>query len=182
VTAPAPTLSDAPTAPPVVVEDQYEDYFGFAKTEAYTLPDGKQQIFFQVMNEGQKTQFQKKISMDIHVNQQTRDTRIKTDVAGERRALITSSVTGWSLKQRNPQGQWVDAQFGNNGTPGDLLNQWLDKADPKIVEGLEDAIRKANPWLQQEMTVEQIDEEMSRLADLRAEVLKTNAKDAAFQG
>jgi len=177
-TAVPATANDAPILP--IADDQYEDYFGFEKTEVFTLPDGKQQIFFQVMNEGQKTRFQQKTNRDIHVNRNSQDMRIKADPAGERQALIESSVTGWSLKKK-VNGQWVDAPFSNNGTPGDELHKWLANANPKIVEDLEDAIRKANPWLQADMSVEQIDEEMQRLADLRAEVVKKNEKEAAFQ-
>jgi hypothetical protein len=161
-------------------EEQYEDYFGFDTTEVYTLPDGKQQIFFKVMNEGQKVKFQQKTNRDIHVNRASNDMRIKADPAGERQALIESSVTGWTLKKK-VGGQWVDAPFSNNGSPGDELHKWLAVANPRIVEELEDAIRKANPWLQADMTVEQIDEEIQRLHDLRAEVVAKNEKDAAFQ-
>lgn len=178
-TIPAPA-GDAPVLPSS--DEQFEDYFGFEQMQVYTLPDGKQQIFFQVMNEGQKSKFQQKTNRDIHVNRNSQDMRIKADPAGERQALIESSVTGWSLMRRRKDGQgWEPAPFSNNGTPGDELHRWLDKANPKIVEELEDAIRKANPWLQADMTVEQIDEEIQRLHDLRADVVKRNEKDAAFQ-
>ena len=179
MTIPAPA-GDAPVLP--TQEEQYEDYFGFDKTEVYTLPDGKQQIFFKVMTEGQKTKFQQKTNRDIHVNRGTNDMRIKADPAGERRALIQSSVVDWTLMRRNKTtGAWEKAPFSNTGSPGDELSKWLDSANPKIVEELEDAIRKANPWLQADMTVEQIDEELQRLHDLRAEVVKENERQAAFQ-
>lgn len=180
------TLPGIPAAPndvPVLApqEEAYEDYFGFAETKTFTLPDGKQQIFFQVMNEGAKTRFQQKTNRDIHMNRGTNDMRIKADPAGERAALIESSVVGWSLKRKNKAtGQWEDVPFSNNGTPGDELHKWLAVANPKIVEDLEDTIRKANPWLQADMTVEQIDEEIARLHDMRAEVVKKNEKEAAF--
>jgi len=178
VTIPAPA-GDAPVLP--TQDEQYEDYFGFDEQKVYTLPDGKQQIFFQVMNEGQKSKFQQKTNRDIHVNRGTNDMRIKADPAGERQALIESSVTGWTLKRRNKvTGQWEDAPFSNTGSPGDELHKWLNAANPRLVEELEDAIRKANPWLQADMTVEQIDEEIQRLHDLRAEVVTKNEKDAAF--
>lgn len=186
MTTPAPVIpvpaDDNPLAAAggLGADDQFEDYFGFEETGAYTLPDGKQQIFFSVMNEGAKTRFQQKINKDIHLNRATNDARIKTDPAGERKALIEESVVGWTLKVRNRQtGQWTDAAF-SKGSAGSELNKWLDKANPKIVEALEDAIRKANPWLNGDMTVEQIDEEMQRLADLRVEVVKERDRVAAF--
>jgi hypothetical protein len=167
------------TPPPVEVVE-YEDYFGFEETKTFTLPDGRQQIFFAVMNEGAKSKFQQKVNRDIHLNRATNDARIKTDPAGERRALIEESVTGWSLMRRNAaSGQWEPAPF-SKGSPGSELSKWLDKANPNLVEKLEDAIRKANPWLLGEMTVEQIDEEMQRLADLRVQVIEQQEKAAAF--
>jgi hypothetical protein len=167
----------------VLVEPEFEDYFGFSEVREFVLPDGKQKIFFKVMNEGDKAKFQKETNRDIHLNRTTNDARIKTDPAGERHALIHTCVTGWTLKKKNPtSGQWEDAPYGNNGTPGDLLGQWMSNANPRLVEALEDAIRKANPWLLGEMTVEQIDEEMQRLADLKVEIQKRQASEATFQG
>lgn len=180
---PLPISPDAqlPTAgvpAPVILED-YEDYFGFAQQVAFTLPDGKQQIFFAVMNEGAKTRYQQKTNKDIHINQQTRDSRIKIDPAGDRHALLDESIVGWSLKTKNNRGEWVDAPF-SKGTPGSELSKWLAVANPALIEKLEDAIRKANPWMQDDMTVEQIDEEIERLGELRKGVIEKSEKEAAF--
>lgn len=172
--------ADAPALPGL--DEQYEDYFGFDETQAFTLPDGKQQIFFKIMNEGAKTRFQQKTNRDIHVNRNSQDMRIKADPAGERRELIRASVVDWTLMRRAKNGSgWERAPFSNNGSEGDELTKWLNNANPKLVEDLEDVIRKANPWLQADMTVEQIDEEIQRLHELRANVVKENEKKAAFQ-
>jgi len=171
-----------PTAgiPAPVVHEEYEDYFGFAQQVAFTLPDGRQQIFFAVMNEGAKTRYQQKINKDIHINQQTRDSRIKIDPAGDRHALLDESIVGWSLKKRHPNsGEWLDVPF-SKGSPGSELSKWLGVANPAVIEKLEDAIRKANPWMQDDMTAEQIDAEIDRLSDLKKQVIEKTAKEAAF--
>lgn len=167
-------------AAPMENEVQYEDYFGFEEHHAFTLPDGRQQIFFASLNEGTKTKFQQKINKDIHLNRQTQDARIKTDPAGERHELIMASVTGWSLMRRNKAGSWEPVPFSGE-RPGSELHKWLQVANPVIVERLEEAIRKANPWLNADMTVEQVDQELERLTDLRKELVERDRRDADFQ-
>lgn len=181
---PTPELESGPpvvsgTAVPMVEEVQYEDYFGFESHHEFTFPDGLQKIYFTSLNEGQKTKFQQKINKDIHLNRQTQDARIKTDPAGERHELIHASVTGWFLKRRNKMNQWEDVPF-SGGRAGTELDKWLQIANPVIVERLEEAIRKANPWLMAEMTVEQVDEEIKRLEDLRKEIVAREQREADF--
>lgn len=156
---------ETPTENPAVIQVQ-EDYFGFGESQKFFFPDGVSFIEFQIMNEGQRREFQKKTNRDITFNRGTNDARIKADPAEERHALITSSVTGWNLVRN---GQPIPF---SKGTPGATLEQWLKVANPKIVDDLEFAIRKANPWMQAEMTVEEIDKEMARFAELREQVLE----------
>lgn len=161
---------------PAVVEI-YEDYFGFGDQQIFTLPDGKQTITFKVMNEGERSAFQKKTSRDIKFNRATSDAAIRADPAEERRELIMTSVTGWTLKRRGPSG-WTDAPF-SGGKPGSELDQWLKVANPKVIDDLEMAIRKANPWMQADMTTEEIDKEIDRLTDLRAQVAERERGESA---
>jgi hypothetical protein len=163
---------------PAVIE-VYDDYFGWGDAKEFTFPDGKQKIFFKVMNEGERKKFQQKTNRDIRFNQSTRDAHLKTDAAEERWQLITNSVTGWSLKRRNANGGWSDVPF-SVGSPGAELEKWLERANPKIVDDLEFAIRMANPWMQADMTVAEIDIEMNRLVELRkAQVEKERGEDAS---
>jgi hypothetical protein len=171
-------VREATIAPedPAVIEI-YEDYFGFGLQEEFVLPDGKQKVFFKVMNEGERTKFQKRTSKDIKFNRATNDAAIKADPAEERRELIMTSVTGWSLKMRTPQG-WVDAPFSTGSSNSDLA-KWLDKANPKIVDDLELAIRKANPWMQADMTLEEIQKERDRLDDLERQIQERERGEAS---
>lgn len=152
------------------IVEVYEDYFGFGETEKWFFPDKKQYIEFQVMNEGQRREFQKKTNRDITFNRASNDAKIKADPAEERHALITTSVTGWNLRRRTSKGL-EEVRF-SKGSPGAELEKFLAVANPKLVDDLEFAIRKANPWMQAEMSVEEIDKEMARLNDLREQVLE----------
>lgn len=158
--------SDNPAVTPV-----YEDYFGFGDSKEFVLPDGLQKIFFEVMNEGKRSKFQKKTSKDIKFNRASGDAAIKADQAEERHELLMSSVIGWSLKQRQLDGSWVDVPF-TTGSANSAFAKWLEVANPKIVDDLEFQIRLANPWMQAEQTVEEIDKELERLQELREQAVE----------
>lgn len=135
----------------------YDDYFGFASSEKWYLPDGKQYFEFEVMNEGKKSKFQKKTQRDVVLERQSGNARMKMDAAQERHELIKESVIGWNLYRGGQAVPFTDR----------ALNDWLSLTNPKLVEGLEKAIRKANPWLLAEMTVEDIDKEIENLQEMR---------------
>jgi len=152
-----------PEAPELPDDTQvFEDYWGVDAKERWYLPDGKQWFEFTIMNEGQKAEYQKKTSKDLRVQGRTGDALVSVDPAGERHMLIKSSVTGWYLMQKNPKdGTWEQAPFSTKA-----LDNWLTKAPPRIVEKLEFAIRMANPWLQQEMTLEQMREQRDQIEEM----------------
>lgn len=148
----------------------YEDYFGFGEEEKWFFPDKKQFITFQVMNEGQRKEFQSKTNKELRFNRASGDALVKADAAEERHALIISSATGWNLKRRRGS-SFEDVPF-SKGSKGATLEQWLVVANPKLVDDLEFAIRKANPWMQADMTVEEIDKEIDRFKELREQALE----------
>ena len=148
----------------------YEDYFGFDETLKYVLPDGKQYIEFKPLTEGDRVKYESKTSRDVKFNRKTDDAAIRMNPGEDRHALIVSSVTGWHMMQR-VGGTWQPVAF-TIGSQHASFNQWLLKANPKIVNELFETIRKANGWMIDEMTVEAIDEELKRLQDLRSIVLE----------
>lgn len=151
----APELRAAQGSNEVAVQ---ANYFGFQAREQFTFPDGITYIEFEKMNEGSKRRFQDKTSRDLVVERQSGNARMSVLQGTERHELIKACVTDWNL-------------IGPGGTPiaftKQLLDQWLSVADPMIVEDLEKAIRKANPWLLAEMTVADIDREIENLQEMR---------------
>jgi len=141
-----------------------EDYFGFQATERYTFPDGLTYVEFSVMNEGQKLKFQKATGRDI-VLQRSGDARMRMDPGSERHELIKTCIVDWNLTRN---GQLVPLNPRN-------LDDFLKLTNPRLVEEIEKAIRKANPWLLGDMKPadirQQIDdlEEMYRIAVEREE-------------
>jgi hypothetical protein len=170
---------DAARAAGVQVEQEvYEDYFGTQDViETFFLPDGKQYIQFRPMNEGARSRFQKMTNRDVVLERSTGNARMKVDPATERHELIVASVIGWNLMRKTDNG-WQPVTF-SSGSPGANLEQWLDKAPVRIVDDLEKAIRKANPWLLSELTVEEIDKEMDNLREQREELIRRQQGEAS---
>lgn len=177
----APTVLDATAAREggvVLEEEVYEDYFGFDAKDQFYLPDKKQYIEFQVMDEGRKARFQSMTNKDVVLERTSGNARMKVDPATERHELLKNSVVGWKMMRKNSNNQWEPVPF-SIGSPGAEFEKWLSKANPAIVEDLEKAIRKANPWLIGEMTVEDIDREMDNLRELREAAVKREEGNAS---
>lgn len=133
------------------------DYFGFAESHKYIFPDGVSYIEFTSMNEGQKAKFQKSTSRDLVLERQSGNARMKVDAAEERHALIKETCVGWNLTRNGQPIPFGRVQLGD----------FLTLANPKIIEDLEKAIRKANPWLLGEMSPEDIQREIDNLEEMK---------------
>ena len=157
-----PQVAGEPAPPPPTA-----DYWGVDEFHEYYLPDGVQYFRFKIMNEGDKTKFEKMTNQDLIVNRD-QSARVRVDPSEQRHTLIKTSVVGWHLYK---DGQFVD--FNTH-----VLEKWLTVAPPKIVEQLEFAIREANPWMQAEMTLEGVDEELERLHRLRQQIVDREAGEA----
>lgn len=160
----------------VVHDDQYagyDDYWAVDETIKHFLPDGKQFMVIQPMNEGAKAKFQKLTSRSVVLQQKTGDAKLDVDPAAERHALIKSSVIDWHIIQRDKSGVASPAPFSPR-----TLESWLDKAPAVVVEKLEHAIRLANPWLQADMTLDAMLEERDRLEEL----IKQKREEEAGEG
>lgn len=148
-------------------EKVYADYWGTDETKRHYLPDGEQYFDFKVMNEGAKTMFQKLTNQDLVVGRDN-TAKVRVDPAAERHTLIKTSVTGWNMYKGGEPVAYSKQ----------LLEKWLEVAPPKIVEELEFAIRMANPWMQSEMTVEEVDKEIDRLTEVRKQIVEREAGEA----
>jgi len=158
--------TELPPLPPNPTDDavessrpMQEDYFGFQAFDTFEFPDGLTWIKFKKMNEGDKAKFQKTSSRDLVLERQSGNARMKVDPGGDRHALIIECCVDWNLK-RGPQREPILFSERN-------LREFLALANPQIVEDLEKAIRKFNPWLMAEMTVEDIDREIDNLKEMR---------------
>jgi hypothetical protein len=164
----APVLSAAndPNAPQIV------DYWsGPATPTRWYLPDKVQYIDILPMNHGMRAQYNARTNKEMTMDRKTQSLKIKTDISGDTDALVEISSVDWFMFK-----QGVPVKFGNKG-PGSPLMIWLKQAPPQLVDSLEKFIREANPWMDDELTVESIDEEIKRLYELRAEKEADAAKN-----
>lgn len=137
-------------------------YWGYTRTEKHYLPDGVQYIEFQPMTEGDRQKYQNKTMTTMSMNRASGDSKIGINPAKNRQALLDVSVKGWYMF--DPDGR--PAEFGSRLSGWEA---WLRQADPKLVEDLEKAIMKANPWLQADMDEEEIAKQIEDLQTLLEE-------------
>lgn len=152
----APNISPAidPNTPPIA------DYWSGPPADSkWYFPDGVQWISFLPLNHGMRARFSARTNKEMTLDRKSGNAKIKTDMSGDTDALLDISITGWYLLRNG-----VPQSFNKT-----LLSQFLQQAHPEIVDSLEKAIRKVNPWMDSEVTVDQIDEQIKELTELRAE-------------
>lgn len=152
--------TDTMTAPaPAPAQSTQANYWGFNATKKFYFPDGITFIEHKVMNEGDKVKFQKKTGRDITLSRQG-DAKLKLDAGAERHELIKTVAVGWNLIREGVNGP-EPVPFDDRNK-----NAFLDVADPRIIEDLEVDIRKANPWLIGELTVEELEKQRDEIEEL----------------
>ena len=150
------TMQDGtPVGLPEAPEKVQQNYWGFQETFDYVFPDGITFIKFRVMNEGDKVKFQKSTSRDILLNR-VGEARMKMDTGSERHAIITTCAMDWNFLQGDQR-----VPFNER-----VLKQWLEVADPKLVEKIEVEVRKHNPWLLGELSSKDIKEQITELEEM----------------
>jgi len=132
------------------------DYFGFTRTEKFVFPDGITFIEFCALNEGAKKDYQDRISSDMVLERKSGDARMSVKQGSQRHELIKAACVDWNLKRGDQIVPFNKIQ----------LSDWLTLTDPLIVEDLEKAIRKANPWLMADMKSEDIRREIENLEEM----------------
>lgn len=152
-----------------IVEEKVEfvDYFTFEERLRWYFPDKKHYIEYKPMTEGDRRKYQSKTMTTMSMNRASGDSKIGINVARDREELLNISVIGWFMERRDGLGNIVSVDFTdkNHG-----WNAWSTRANPKYIEDLEKAIRKANPWMQSDLDIDEIDAEIDRLQTLRTEL------------
>lgn len=169
----SPTERNMQAAGIAIDAPAFEDYFGFDEKSKWYFPDGVQYIEYKLMDEGARAKYQKNTSRDIRLFKTSGDASVKMDPASERQILMETSVVGWHILRMNTKTQKVEpVPFGSNASSGSAFGQWLMTANPKFVSDLERDIRKANVWMNAELTAEAIREEIASLEEMLAEAVK----------
>lgn len=137
------------------------DFFGgVEERERWYFPGQDTQfIEFALMTEGMRKQWQRKTNRGIKVNRNSQDAEINVDAASDREWLLKIAVKDWYIinpKKSNQPVAYTEREFA----------AWMERANPRLIDKLEQAIRDANPWMMDEMDPEAIREEIERLEKL----------------
>lgn len=147
-----------------------DDYFGFDETLRIDLPDGVSWVEHQILNEGQRRKYLNKVNRDVKFQKTTGDAIMRLSPGDEKAELLTVALCNWNLTRRG-----VTTPF-NPGT----LREFLDKASPRIIDLIEKEVKKANPWLLAELSIEDIDREIEALTEMRkTKEMEAEGKDAS---
>ena len=133
------------------------DYFGFSSTERCMLPDGVSYVELQVLNEGHRRKYTNDSNREIKLAKGSGDAALRMKPGDDKHSLLKISIVGWNLSRGG-----VPVPFN-----AQMLDHFLNSADPAVIDRIEKRIRQINPWLLSEMTVEQIDEEIQSLQEMR---------------
>lgn len=147
-----------------------EDYFAFDIIGRTMLPDGISWVEHAVMNEGARRKYLNAVNRDIRVQKSTQDAIMRMAPGEERIELLKATIVGWNMYRGGRQ-----IEFNRQN-----LEEFLLKADPRIINMIEKDVRLANPWLLAEMTLEDIDREISDLQELRAKKVEEEAGKGAL--
>jgi hypothetical protein len=144
----------------------YEDYWGTNETIRHTMPDGVSWFEIKKMNEGDRARYQYEAQLKMTTKRKTGDTEIDLDHAKDRMALICNSVIGWNLR-RDGQPVLFNMQ---------ALRAWVTATSPVYVDALIGKIRKFNPFLQEDLSSEDLREQIKDLQEMLDLAIKREAE------
>lgn len=145
------------------VERTQQSYFGFEETHQVMLPDGISYIEHKTLNEGARRKYLNKVNRDIMLQRSTGNAIMRMQQGDEKHELLENAICGWNLvgKQGEP------LVFDRN-----RLQKFLSEANPVIIDLIEKDVRKKNPWLMVEVSIEDIDKQIKELEELRETKVK----------
>lgn len=148
------------------------DYFGFEELHTITLPDGKSTITHQALNEGQRRKYQNALNRDVRIAKSSGDAILRIAAGEEKKELLLAAIVDWTLVRYNERTKQTEPVPYTDKN----LKEFLDKANPKLIDIIEKEVRLKNSWLQSEMSVEEIDKEIETLQELREKKVEEEAK------
>lgn len=137
------------------------DYFGFEETHRVYLDDKTSFVEHKTLNEGARRKYMNKVNREVRL-QKSGDAFMKMATGDERHVLLEEAIIGWNLVRANKVGEIQALAF----TAGNL-KAFLEAAPPSVVDRIEKDIRDKNPWLVGDVTIEDIDEQIEELNELR---------------
>jgi hypothetical protein len=145
------------------------DYFGFSDQEKVMLPDGRSYVLISALNEGGRRNYLNKVNREVVISKGTGDARMQMANGDERRILLKEAIVGWNLQTKASDARMVDVPFKES-----KLNEFLDRANPVVIDVIDKAVRAQNPWLNQDVTLEDL---LKQRDELDEEIEKKKAEE-----
>lgn len=144
------------------------DYFAFDETLRVMLPDNVSWVEHKVLNEGQRRKYLNATNRNVRFKKTSGDAEMNLAPGTEKAELLKVAITNWNLTKGG-----ISQPFRL-----DTLENFLNVANPKVVDLIHKEIVKNNSWLMAEMSVEDIDREIAALQETRAvKVLEEEGKN-----
>jgi hypothetical protein len=147
-----------------------QDYFGFGETKqcffGKKYGDTLSYVEHKTLNEGARRRYMNAQNREVTIGRQTGDMRMKLATGDELHVLLEEAIVGWNLVRGGSPITF------SKGSPGSTLAQFLANADPAVVDEIAKDVRKANPWLLADVTIEGIDEQIAELNETRARLVR----------
>lgn len=144
------------------------DYFGTDETYEVELPDGYSVLTCKQLTEGDRKKYQKAGNKEVRVHRQSGDAFFKIATPEEREALLEAAIVGWNLQRSNKSTGRMEPV---SCTPQNV-KEFLNKTSPTIIDIIEKAVRKHEPWLTDSLSVEDIDKQIEELQEIRQEMVE----------
>jgi hypothetical protein len=144
------------------VESAPADYFSTDEVLRVMLPDGVSYIEHQVLSEGKRRAYLKQTHSDVKFEKSSGAAIMKLNPGEDKMALLGVAIVGWNLTRG---GQPFPFTEGNKRV-------LLEGFKPEIIDLIDKEIRKANPWLAGDVTVEDLDAEIEQLQEQRKKLLE----------
>lgn len=141
------------------------DYFAFDERYRVTLPDGVSWVEHKALSEGERRQYLNGINRDVTVKKATGDAHMQMRPGDERYSLLRTAITGWSLTRLGSM-----VVFSKQA-----LDEFLQKAPPKVIDLIDKDVRKVNAWLIEDMSIEDLQRERDNIDEMIAAKEKETA-------
>lgn len=159
-----PTYSSG-NADPVPV-----NYYGGDVTDRYEFPDGVQWVEVKEFTEGDRRKYLMAINKDIRVERQSGNAYLHNTAGVDRYELLQIAIIDWNLYKPDSEGKMNLVKYNQHE-----LRIFLQQGKPSLFEKIELKVRALNPWLMQDLTIEQIDEQIEQLQETKEIMLREEA-------
>jgi hypothetical protein len=144
-------------------EDIYEiDYFGVDERREVYLPGSKTQyVVIKEFTEGDRKKYLDKVNKDVRFGKDNTAT-MKTSPGSDRHELLKIAIVDFKLQR----GTGDNVVIMTIVTHPRVLEEFLEKTSPKVIDHIVKEVHKLNPWLINDASVEDMEKELADLQEM----------------